>query len=173
MPTAASSTALPSSSPPQRVVQVPPEPPGTPPHQPPFSTSTSQARFPLMPFLCLICVPAESAPAADITKVSFRLADGRRVQRTFWKADKVEVLYAFVEEQVRSFQQLLPSTSQYPLHIPASLPSLACSSLSARYPRPSLLIFSPPACPYPSSTGPGRAAHGGSERRDGQQRERA
>lgn len=102
-----------------------------------------------MPFLCIICFPAESAPAADITKVSFRLADGRRVQRTFWKADKVEVLYAFVEEQVRSFQLLFPSTSQHPLHISASVPSLACSALRPDIDVPPSSRSLPPPLPLP------------------------
>lgn len=82
---------------------------------------------------------AESTPADEVTRVQIRLADGRKVTRAFRKTDKVETLYAYVEQQVR------PT-----LHTPA-------------LPAPQ-----PPHCsPWLSHvhcTGPRRPADGGSRR---------
>merc|ERR1712146_611651 len=44
--------------------------------------------------------PPSSTPTEEISFISFRLADGSRKKRTFYNSDKVEVLYAFVEDIV-------------------------------------------------------------------------
>ena len=42
--------------------------------------------------------PPSSTPTEEISSISFRLADNSRKTRTFYNSDKVEGLYAFVED---------------------------------------------------------------------------
>jgi hypothetical protein len=55
---------------------------------------------------------AASTPSAEISRLQIRLPDGQRVIRAFYKTDKVETLYAFVESKVQGQTSPLVGTAR-------------------------------------------------------------